>query len=99
GRANLTQERGRFLFGQTISFAHSDENALVTGDGLLAGGRPPLINDLLFAIPTMPLYDENRRGGFGGTASDLHDAISLNCICFNSLIKISSTVSRLTNYL
>lgn len=99
GRANLTQERGRFRFGQTISFAHSDENALVTGDGLLAGGRPPLINDLVFAIPTMPLYDENRRGGFGGTASDLHDAISLNGIGFNSLIKNSTTVSRLTSNL
>lgn len=96
GRANMTQERGRFRFGETIAYAHSHENALVTGDGLLAGGRPPLINDLVFAIPTMPLYDENRLGGFGGTANNIHDAISLNGIGFNSLIKNNTTVGRLT---
>ncbi|MBK7098172.1 MAG: TonB-dependent receptor [Sphingobacteriales bacterium] len=94
GRINTTQERGRFKFGQTVSYAHSKENALVTGDGILAGGRPPLINDLVFAIPTMPLYDSARLGGFGGTASDLQDAISLNGVGFNSLIKNNTTVGR-----
>lgn len=95
GRINTTQEKGRFKFGQTVSYAHSKENALVAGDGILAGGRPPLINDLVFAIPTMPLYDSARLGGFGGTASDLQDAISLNGVGFNSLIKNNTTVGRL----
>ncbi len=95
GRVNTTQERGRFRFGQTVAYAHSKENALVTGDGILAGGRPPLINDLVFAIPTMPLYDPARLGGYGGTASDLHDAISLNGIGFNELITNNATVGRL----
>lgn len=96
GRVNTTQERGRFKFGQTIAYARSKENALVTGDGILAGGRPPLINDLVFAIPTMPVYDPNRLGGFGGTASDLHNAISLNGIGFNTLIKNNTGVDRLS---
>lgn len=95
GRVNTTQERGRFRFGQTVAYAHSKENALVTGDGILAGGRPPLINDLVFAIPTMPLYDPARLGGYGGTSSDLHDAISLNGIGFNDLITNNTTVGRL----
>ncbi|GAB3424613.1 TonB-dependent receptor [Niabella aquatica] len=99
GRINTTQERGRFKFGQTVAYAHSKENALVTGDGILAGGRPPLINDLVFAIPTMKLYDAARLGGYGGTSSDLHDAISLNGIGFNSLIKNNTTVGRLTTNL
>lgn len=94
GRVNNTQERGRFKFGQTLLFSRSNENALVTGDGILAGGRPPLINDLVFAIPTMPVYDANRLGGFGGTASEIHDAISLNGIGFNSLIKNTTDVQR-----
>ncbi|VTR34280.1 SusC/RagA family TonB-linked outer membrane protein [Sphingobacterium thalpophilum] len=99
GRANLTQELGRVRLGQTVAYAYSRENALVTGDGILAGGRPPLINDLVFAIPTMPVYDPNRLGGFGGTSSDLHDAISLNGIGFNSLIKNNTTVGRFTSTL
>ncbi|HRB51462.1 MAG TPA: TonB-dependent receptor [Niabella sp.] len=99
GRINTTQERGRFKFGQTVAYAQSKENALVTGDGILAGGRPPLINDLVFAIPTMKLYDSARLGGFGGTASDLHDAISLNGVGFNSLIKNKTSVGRLTTNL
>ncbi len=94
GRVNNTQERGRFKFGQTLLFSRSNENALVTGDGILAGGRPPLINDLVFAIPTMPVYDPNRLGGFGGTASEIHDAISLNGIGFNSLITNKTDVQR-----
>lgn len=94
GRVNNTQERGRFKFGQTLLFSKSHENALVTGDGILAGGRPPLINDLVFAIPTMPVYDPNRLGGFGGTASEIHDAISLNGIGFNSLITNYTDVQR-----
>ncbi len=93
-RANNTQEKGRFKFGQTLLFSRSHENALITGDGILAGGRPPLINDLVFAIPTMPVYDSNRLGGFGGTASEIHDAISLNGIGFNSLITNWTDVQR-----
>jgi len=94
GRINSTQEKGRFKFGQSFFYARSRENALVTADGVLAGGRPPLINDLVFAIPTMPLYDTNRKGGFGGTASDLQDAISLNGIGYNSLITNTTDVDR-----
>ncbi len=94
GRTNLTQVLGIVRLGQSIAYTYSHENALVTGDGILAGGRPPLINDLVFAIPTMPLYDPNRLGGFGGTASDLQDAISLNGIGFNSLVKNNTTVGR-----
>lgn len=94
GRLNNTQEKGRFKFGQTLLFSRSNENALVTGDGILAGARPPLVNDLVFAIPTMPIYDENRLGGYGGTASEIHDAISLNGIGFNSLITNYTDVQR-----
>lgn len=94
GRVNATQEKGIFKFGQSLSYARSNENALVTGDGVLPGGRPPLINDLVFAIPTMPLYDAARKGGFGGTSSEIHNAISLNGIGYNSLIKNTTDVNR-----
>ena len=94
GRVNTTGEKGIFKFGQSFFYAHSKENALVTGDGVLAGGRPPLINDLVFAIPTMSIFDAANKGGFGGTETFRQDAISLNGIGYNSLINNNTTVNR-----
>ncbi|MBC3541784.1 SusC/RagA family TonB-linked outer membrane protein [Rufibacter sediminis] len=94
-RVNTTLEKGIFKVGQAFNYTKSNENGLVTGDGVLAGGRPPLINDLVFAIPTMALYDPNNEGGFGGTLSEREDAISLNGIGYNSLIRNTTDVDRL----
>lgn len=94
-RVNTTTERGRFKFGQSFFYAKSKENGLVTADGVLAGGRPPLINDLVFAIPTMSVFDPANEGGFGGTLQDREDAISLNGIGYNSLIQNTTDVDRI----
>ncbi|WP_181304702.1 TonB-dependent receptor [Rufibacter sp. XAAS-G3-1] len=94
-RVNTTLEKGIFKVGQAFNYARSNENGLVTGDGVLAGGRPPLINDLVFAIPTMALYDPSNEGGFGGTLSEREDAISLNGIGYNSLVKNTTDVDRI----
>ncbi|WP_205501568.1 SusC/RagA family TonB-linked outer membrane protein [Rufibacter psychrotolerans] len=94
-RVNSTLEKGIFKFGQSLFYARSDENGLVTADGVLAGGRPPLINDLVIAIPTMAVYDPANEGGFGGTLQEREDAISLNGIGYNSLIKSTTDVDRI----
>lgn len=94
GRINTTAEKGIFKIGQSLFYAHSSENGLVTGDGVLAGGRPPLINDLVFAIPSMSVFDPLNEGGFGGTLQDREDAISLNGIGYNSLLTSTTDVDR-----
>lgn len=95
GRVNTTAEKGIFKIGQTLSYTRSKENGLTNSDGVLLGARPPLINDLVFAIPTMAVYDPSVEGGFGGTLQEREDAISLNGIGYNSLVKNTADVDRI----
>lgn len=94
GRLNTVSEKGRFRAGISLYYAHSMENSLTFRDDILLGGRPPLIGDLITAIPTLPVYDPNRLGGFGGTSSTIERGIVLNAIGANSLIENTVTVDR-----
>ncbi|MEH0153488.1 TonB-dependent receptor [Limibacter armeniacum] len=94
-RVNTTQEKGRFRMGQSFFYAKSNEDALVSGAGVLAGAQIPLVNYLVTAIPTMRLYDDTKLGGYGGTLSDREDAISVNGIGYNSLITSTTDVDRI----
>ena len=94
GRINLTIEKGIFKMSPSLSYTHSFENSLTFRSDVLTGGRPPLINDLVLAIPTMPLYDEDNIGGFGGTDSTLHQTIALNVPGINSLFTNTVEVDR-----
>ncbi|GJM64214.1 TonB-dependent receptor [Persicobacter diffluens] len=93
-RVNNMTERGILKMGTSLFYANSNEDHLLATDGTLAGGRPPLINDLVLAIPTMRVYDPNNLGGFGGTLQDREDAISLNGIGANSLMEGKTFVNR-----
>lgn len=94
-RMNSTTEKGIFRIGESLYYMHSHENALTNSAAFLTGNRPPLINDLLMAIPTMPLYDPNREGGFGGTSSNIERAIVLNIPGLNTLVKNYTDVDRI----
>ncbi|MHA6247237.1 SusC/RagA family TonB-linked outer membrane protein [Pontibacter sp. CAU 1760] len=94
GRINTTAEKGIFSSGLSLYYAHSFENSLTFRDDILLGGRPPLIGDLVTAIPTLPVYDPNRLGGFAGTSSAIERGIILNAIGANSLIENNVTVDR-----
>ncbi|MDJ1494089.1 SusC/RagA family TonB-linked outer membrane protein [Cytophagaceae bacterium DM2B3-1] len=93
-RANSESEKGIFKIGESLYYTHSHENALTNSANFLAGGRPPLVGDLVMAIPTMPIYDSNRKGGYGGTSSIIEKAISLNVIGLNRLINNYVDVDR-----
>ncbi|MDJ1483795.1 TonB-dependent receptor [Cytophagaceae bacterium YF14B1] len=93
-RANSESEKGIFKIGESLYYTHSHENALTNSANFLAGGRPPLIGDLVIAIPTMPVYDSNRKGGYGGTSSIVEKAISLNVIGLNKLVNNFVDVDR-----
>lgn len=95
GRINTTSEKGIFKTGQSLYYAHSFENSLTFRPDILFGNQPPLIGNLVTNIPTMPVHDPNRQGGFGGTRSEVERAIALNPIGFNSLIDNHVEVDRI----
>jgi TonB-linked SusC/RagA family outer membrane protein len=84
-RINTTAEKGIFKTGQSLYYAHSKENTLTYDNNILKGNRPPLIIDLVEAIPTQSIYDENNDGGYGGTEAEIHNTISLNAIGINNM--------------
>jgi TonB-dependent starch-binding outer membrane protein SusC len=94
-RINSSAEKGIFKIGQSFSYTHSHENSLTFRDDILLGAIPPLINSLVRAIPTMPVYDAANEGGFGGSDSELHGENSLNGIGVNHLFKNYVDVDRI----
>ena len=93
-RLNTTAEKGIFKVGTSLYYAHSHENSLTFRGDILTGGRPPLINDILMGIPTLPVYDENNEGGYAGTSSTIHQVIILNVPGINSLFENWVDVDR-----
>lgn len=94
-RVNSDTQLGRFNFGENLYVMHSDENPLFFTTTIdLPGGRPTLVNDLLQAAPTIPVYDPNRLGGFGGADSMIHQSITLNVPGINTLIENETKVNR-----
>ena len=94
-RVNSQTEVGRFKFGQNLFYARSDEQPLFSTLWItLPGGRPSLVNDLLQAIPTIPVEDPNREGGYGGADAIIHNSITLNVPGVNNLIDNSTLVNR-----
>lgn len=77
---NLNGNKGKFKYGAKLGYTQSDKQIF---NEYLAGETA--ISDLLGAIPTMPVYDENRLGGYGGTDNLTQRAISMNVIGFNNV--------------
>jgi len=94
GRINTVSKKGIFEFGQTLYYTHTDENSLNYETNVLTGGRPPMIVDLVTAIPTLGVKDESNIGGCAGTQSDVHRAIILNVPCINQLLEGETNVDR-----
>jgi len=85
---NVTGHKGRFKYGGKISYTSSDKenfNSYVGESAMMA---------MLQAIPTMPVYDPNRLGGYGGADNLTQRAITLNIIGFNNLIDNNTDRNR-----
>ncbi|WP_162842630.1 TonB-dependent receptor [Mucilaginibacter pineti] len=93
-RVNTSGDKGIFRFGESVFYSHSHENALTYRSDILTGNRPPLIIDLIEAVPTQQLYDPTKVGGYGGILSSVQNVISLNAVGINSLIKNYTDVDR-----
>lgn len=77
---NLSGKKGNFKYGSKIGYTQSGKESFNSYVGESAVGA------LVSAVPTMPVYDSNRLGGYGGTTNLTQRAISLNVIGFNNLI-------------
>lgn len=86
---NLTGKKGKFKYGSKLGFTQSDKQAF---NEYLPGQTA--VNELLLAIPTMPVYDSNRLGGYGGSDNGTQRAITLNVIGFNNLIENTNQRNR-----
>lgn len=95
-RVNSETQLGKFKIGETIYLMKSDEHPLFATTSIsLPGNRPSLVNDLVQAAPTIPLYDPNRLGGYGGADEIIHRSITLNVPGINTLIENSTLVNSI----
>jgi len=91
-RLNTETKKGNFKFGENLYVAKSDETSALRLSGY-PGANPPFINDLIWAAPTIPIYDPAREGGFGGSSS-IQNSLSQNIIGLNQLINNKRTIQR-----
>jgi TonB-dependent starch-binding outer membrane protein SusC len=88
-RLNTDQEKGIFKFGQSIYYGHTEQYRLSSSQW-----EPPIIGTLI-SIPTVPVYDENNIGNYGGGIDAIHDQIVGNQVGFNNLRNINTKRYRL----
>lgn len=84
---NLNGSKGKFKYGTKLAYTQSDKENFNNYFGTAITG-------LLTAIPTIPVYDAKRLGGYGGADSNLQRAISLNVIGFNNLLQNENKRNR-----
>lgn len=81
--SGMQGRKGKFTYGAKLSYTQSKKNNFgVTTDHAVFGGS---VTSMLAAIPTMPVYDSKRLGGYGGSDNVTQRAITLNQIGMNAL--------------
>jgi len=89
--ANLQGKKGIFSYGAKMAYTEAYYRNLAYPRLHGTGNE---IVDLITAIPTMPVYDASRLGGYGGVDQNTQRAISLNMIGVNNLITNESQHDR-----
>jgi len=86
-------KKGRFSFGGKTAYtqSHKDNLAITSSHAVFGGG----VTSMLTAIPTIPVYDPNRLGGYGGSDNVTQRAIALNVIGMNNLVQDYSNRNRM----
>jgi len=85
---NVGGQKGKFKYGAKLGYTDSGKENFNSYNG------ESQIGALLTAIPTMPVYDPNRLGGYGGTDNLTQRAIVLNVIGWNNLLQNRSKRDR-----
>lgn len=89
--ANMQGKKGIFSYGLKLAYTQASYKNLAYPRLHGTGNE---IVDLITAIPTMPVYDASRLGGYGGVNQNTQRAISLNMIGVNNLISNQSQHNR-----
>jgi len=90
--SNITGKKGILSYGAKLAYTESHKgNYAATNGHAVFGGT---VTSMLTAIPTMPIYDNNRLGGYGGTDQSINRAISANVIGINNLVNDYSNRNR-----
>lgn len=87
-RIKSQHELGKLSVGETVIFAKSNQKRQESRHEI------SFINNLIKAIPTMPIYDSNRLGGYGGADANIERAITLNPIGVNNLLDSEVDATR-----
>ena len=90
---NLQGKKGIFSFG--AKFAYTYSNKVNNTYPHLHPNVGNAVTNLLIDIPTMPVYDSTREGGYGGTNNVIQKAICINPIGMNNLMTDHSDRSRI----
>ena len=90
--ASIQSRQGILSFGGRFAFTQSHKQDLTYPH--LHPNIGNEIVDLDRAIPTVPVYDSSRLGGFGGTTQTTQKAIMLNVIGMNNLMDAYSNRDR-----
>lgn len=85
---NIGGQKGKFKYGAKLGYTDSGKDNFTSYNG------ESTITTLLQGIPTMPVYDANRLGGYGGTDNLSQRAIILNVIGWNNLVNSDSNRNR-----
>ncbi len=91
--SSMQGKKGRFSFGAKFAYTQSHKgNYAATNGHAVYGGT---VTSMLTAIPTMPVYDSTRLGGYGGTDQVKNRAISANVVGINKLVTDYSNRNRI----
>jgi len=89
-RINSTHEFGRLTVGENISLTRSHERPQT----VVLGNPFSLVHETLQAMPTVPLRDEGRLGGWGGPSASVQQGITMNTVAANHLVDREQWVNR-----
>ncbi|MDI3321961.1 TonB-dependent receptor [Pinibacter soli] len=82
--SGLQGKKGKLSYGVKLAYMYSKKgNYSGTANHAVFGGT---VTSMLTAIPTMPVYDSTKEGGYGGTDQTIHRAISANVVGLNSIV-------------
>lgn len=85
-------KKGKFSFGGKTALSKANKNNLAgTNTHVVIGGG---VTSMLTAMPTIPVLDPNRLGGYSGSDAGVNVGITLNVIGMNSLITDKSDRDR-----
>ena len=89
---NFQGKKGRFAYGAKVAYTQSDKHNFGNTNGhAIFGGS---LTSMLTAIPTMPVYDSKRLGGYGGADNVIQRAITLNVIGLGNLVTDNNNRNR-----